>query len=312
MSHLAHLEDMLRDTSAAIAQYEKEIARDRAPSIAAGLRSLQKRLEMLEKDFLEAAAARGMDVCSYRLFSDVVTRPSVAAVFGTVGDFQELFSTVYDAIKNGPRKKQVASPETYDESAFHFGYTFSGSVGVVLTFDNRQALIETALDQSMKAILELASADTVDDVLLSSQTLGTPALRAMHKWAKEHVEYALGADIQWMRGDQVLSGLRMEVPQLAHLASIMEEAGTPIEETIEISGRLVGTETLSAPRRVHFERDDGLPDIRCGFSPDVISDENPVPVPSRCLATFRHTYREIISTGERRNESYYLVALKPI
>lgn len=310
MTRLAELQEQLQDTGAAIAQYERAIAANGSPSLMAGLRSVQKRLTKLEEEFLHEAAHVGVDVCSYRLFSDTVVRPAAAAIFHAIGDFQNLYSTVYDAIKNGPRKRSTPTPATLEESSFKFGYCFSGSVGIVLTFDNQQQLVDSALDQTMQSVFDLAKSLTAEEVLLSSQQLGVPAIKAMHQWAKDHIEVGLGADIEWLHGQESKGRLLIQLPQLRQLAEILGEASEPMEDEIVLDGLLVGVETESS-RRFHFKADDER-EIKGAFVVGLISQTRPVATPARYRATFTRKFKRILSTGEDSNEVFTLTKLTPL
>lgn len=50
-----------------------------------------------------------------------------------MGSFQKLVSVVYGAIKHGPRQRQRISEDVALETAFEFGYSFAGSLGLVFT-----------------------------------------------------------------------------------------------------------------------------------------------------------------------------------
>jgi hypothetical protein len=310
MSDLLDLQEKLRDTSAAIAQYERAVAKGSSPSVISGLRSLKNRLSTLEAEFLNIAKRVGVDVCSYRLFSDDVLRPAAAGVFSVIGDFQELFSTVYSAIKDGPKKRAAITPDVAEASAFRFGYSFSGSVGIVLTLDNEQLLFTSTLDEAMDKVLELAQSRHPEQVLIASRTLGQPAIKAMQHWASDHIKIGMGADIEWRRGQEVRSRLLIQLPELKVLSAVLEEAAEPIEVIVVLPGKLVGTETETS-RRFHFQTDAGE-DLRGAYSADAISDSRPVTMPARYMATFRKTFKKIVATDEEQNANYYLLKLDPL
>jgi hypothetical protein len=119
MSRLLDLQEQLKDTSAAIAQFEKAFAsQPQSRSVAAMLKSFEKRKRQLEQEFLEAASALGTDVCSYRFFSDTL-RPTVTPLCSSLADFQSLYSLVYDAIKTGPKKRRGRlAPDVVADSSF--------------------------------------------------------------------------------------------------------------------------------------------------------------------------------------------------
>ena len=155
MSELAEIQTKIQDTNAAIARLERMMVDGpNLPSLLANMRSLQKRYKKLESDFVTAADELGIDVCSYRLFPDE-TSPTLTGVVSALGDFQSMFSVVYDAQRNGPKKRIRLSDDIIRDSSFRFAYTYSGSLGVTLTLPNERLLlqeVDTAIDEAMKAI----------------------------------------------------------------------------------------------------------------------------------------------------------------
>jgi hypothetical protein len=310
MSQLLDLQDKLRDTGAAIAQHEKAMVSSDSPSLAAGLRSLQKRLRMLEAEFTAATKRLGIDACSYRMFAkdDHSSIPAVA-VFGAIEAFQSTFSKIYDAIKRGPKNKSTLKGNAKHESEFQFGYAFSGSVGIVLTLSNEQMLVETAIDQSVDALFNLARSKNVEEVAANSSWLGATVVKAMHRWAVTHVSAGLGVDVRWLRGDDSRPALLLQVPELQSLISTLAEAAEDVEETVTVSGVLVGIETASS-HRFHFKTDDGE-DIRGSFSAQVISAERPASTPARYEATFKRRFKKVMATDEELTANYALTKLSP-
>lgn len=305
MSELLDIQEKLRDTSAAIAQFEQAIAQEpSSASAAAMLQSFEKRRNVLEEEFQRTAKRVGTDACSYRFFSDFV-RPTVTPLCAALSDFQTLYSVVYDAIKSGPKKQsRKLPPDVVDESSFFFGYTFSGSVGVVLMFDNeKRELFESSLDDAMQAVFELASARSSADILERGRRLGVSAVRAVHKWASAHAASALGADIEWKKGHEVVSRLLMQVPDLAHLAGIISDTSEVIEETIEFVGRLAGADVDQ--RRFHLQLDDGT-DIKGGFS-DMVPADRTFEVGMTHAVTLRKKVRVYYSTEREEGASYQLL-----
>ncbi|TXT38183.1 MAG: hypothetical protein FD138_464 [Planctomycetota bacterium] len=311
MSLLLDLQDKLRDTGALIAQHEKAMATSQSPSVAASLRSLQKRNRRLEAEFTEAAESAGVDVCSYRLFADNEKKTlSAVSIFSAVEAFQNAFSVMFDAIRKGPKSKAALTPEIKQETEFQFGYAFSGSVGLVLTMTNKQFLVETALDQTMEAMVDMARSASTEDVLQKSRSLGAAVVKAMHGWARNHVNSGLGVDMKWIRGPIQKTRLILELSQLKALTESLAEATEDVTDTIKVIGRLVGFETESQ-RRFHFRSASG-DDIKGSYSALAISDQNPATAPADYEATFDRKFKKVMATDEEIAPIYYLVKLTPL
>lgn len=309
MSDILYLQEQLQDTSEAIAKSQQAVASDPASKAAtAMLRSVEKRREKLEHQFLLAAQELGVDVCSYRFFSDLI-RPLVSPLCNALIEFQSLYSLAYDAIKYGPKKPgKKVSPDVIEETAFGFGYTFAGSLGVVLTFDNsKRLLFETALDESMREIETLARATTSADVSACGKRLGAPVVRAAHRWASAHAESSLGAEIAWKKGDDVLVNLLLEARSFADLVETIGTTTETITEEMEMVAKLAGADTEK--RTFHLV----LPDegeIQGRFS-DEISHDQTFEVGRPHKVRVRKRVRVYYATDKEEAASYQLLSASP-
>lgn len=305
MSNLLDLQAQLQDTSEAIAKSEQALASQPASGPAkAMLRSFEKRRQALEERFFAAASLVGTDLCSYRFFSDGA-RPSLSPICGALIDFQALYSLAYDAIKTGPKRRSRKVPQdVVDETSFSLGYTFSGSVGVVLTFDNRRLeLFGTALDESMQAVASLASAKTSADILQCGRLLGVPAVRAAHKWASTHVASSLGAEIGWRKGKDVLLNLFLEPGDFSDLVATINNTTETIEEDIEVEGRLVGADVQR--RTFHLILPTGE-ELRGNFSSS-ISPTQTFEVGRTYNTTLKRKVKVYYATEEEEGATYQLL-----
>ena len=133
MSDLHVLQEKIQDTTRAMVRLEHMISQHPdLPSLAANMRSLQKRNESLRAEFLAAADLAWVDVCDYTLFADDM-RPTLSGFVSTLDRFQNLFSVVYGAHREGPKDTAHLKAQLVEESTFGFAYTFTGSLGVALT-----------------------------------------------------------------------------------------------------------------------------------------------------------------------------------
>lgn len=315
MSSLSDLTTLLQDTSAALANAERAIGEHgSSPSLQVSLRSLEKRQRVLEQQFLEETDRLGLEVCSYRLFSDA-EQPKAAAVGRTLETFQALVSTIYGAVRDQrPRKRISMSPEAAAESAFDFGYAFAGSVGFVFTIPNQRLLIGASdlsqgsfLDQSIGHVFTLSRADTPDEIAGHAQVLGPAAIRAMYKWTDAHLSAGLGVDIQWRRGPEVRAEVRLQVPEIDRLQTTIEATSEAEETTITLSAML---RALHADRRTFVLAVEGGDTIHGSLADSITLDE-PLRLPLRYTATLTKTTRTQYST-EQAEVTWRLDALEPV
>jgi hypothetical protein len=306
MIKLAEIQEKLLETNAAIAELGKAIANDpKSLSLAATMQSLEKRYQKLEADFSTEVDSRGVDVCAYRVFSDEEW-PTVKALSSVLGDFQNLVSTVYDAIKTAiPKVRARISAEIAAETEFRFGYTFPGSVGVVLTIPNQRLLIgESYLDESLRVISEMVKVHDSPEVVEYARRLGPASIRALYRWAYNHAESGLGVDMEWRR--QQLIGTRL-LAQRPELQKLYQTIGVTSDERISeltIHADLVGVDV--ARRIFHLKSDTGE-DIRGSLAKDLdISEKQTVELPKRYRVQIRKTEKIHYST-EEEDISYNLL-----
>lgn len=311
MSALLEITEKLQDTQAAIRQLEQAIARQApTPSVIATLNSLQKRQGDLEARFAEAAAAESRDVCSYRLFPDQKeeAQPTLRAFTKTLLDFQTLFTQVYDAIKSGqPKERTRVTAEVAAETAFGFGYSFTGSLGAVLTLPNERFLfpeVESDIDQAINTVFDLVKAEKPQDIAAYAKQLGAAPIRTLYNWVSDQVISGLSSSIEWKREQQVRSHLLVQFPELAELKRAIEASSDEETEELTLTGLLVGLDVSSRTFHMSFEEGE---DIR-GKMAQSIGLEHTVELPRAYTAKIIKT-RKIYYSTDTENVYYFLESL---
>lgn len=306
MSELLDTIEKLQDTQAAIRRAEKAVTEHPdLPSVAANLRSLQKRQHKLESVFSEQADTEWFDVCSYRILPEKEDHLTLPSLTSTLGDFQALFTLVYDTLRNGPKQRGRPSVEATAATTFGFGYSFTGSVGFALTLPNERLLVdETDLDRAMRTVFEMAKAESSEQVAVFAKELGAAPIRIMYRWATDHVRSGLSVDINWRREEQVRSSLFIQVPQLENLQHAIAETSDEVEEIFSITGLLVGAHVNS--HSFELELEDGS-EIR-GKMAEGIGLEHTVELPTRYTAQIRKTTQVNYAT-DVDIVTYYLLSL---
>lgn len=292
MSELFQVQQNLSDTSAAIQTIETAIAQDpESPSLLLSAISLRKRFESLEKQFLSLAKRAGKNVCSYRLFQEEES-PSVGPMSESVGGFQKLFSSTFHAIKSGPKARAGCSAENANLSAFGLGYSFSGSIGLVLTLENENLLFgKTEIDLAVRTVFRLANADSPEEIRLISRELGHGPVRAFHSWVRSNASRGLGVDMDWRRGESILSEVFIQTSRFQDLERILEEASEETTEEISVEGTLIA---VSIARKTFHMSVEGAEDVSGRFE-DAIDSSHSAQVPARYRALLTKRTRTIYS-----------------
>jgi len=308
MSDILELAEKLQDTQAALSRLEKSAAQNpNLPSIALSLNSLRNRQKSLEEQFGELADSLGVDVCSYRMFPEKTQRPTVKTLTSALSDFQTLFTEVYNAIKKGARERGGrVTGDVLAETSFGYAYSFTGSVGFVLTLPNEKLLLgETVLDTAMRVISDMVKAETPEQIAAFKDELGLAPIRSMYKWAEDHTLGGIGADIQWRRQQEVRTSIFVQQPQLENLRRTIARTSEIDEKEYHIEGQLVGLDTKY--KTFHLEVE-GIPDIKG----KILFDIDPAH-PIACPAFYRVNIRTetiIHYSTAQEDVSYFLVSLE--
>jgi len=307
MNRLLNTIDKISATQAEIRELEAAIEQfPDTKSLVLGLRSVERRHEELEAEFRELSHEQFLDVCRYRMFAqEGEQRFTVPALASALADFQSLFSNVYDAIKNGARQRSRTRPEIAAVSTFEFGYSFSGSVGFVLTLPNDRLLTnETDLDRTINTIFEMTKAQESDEILHFAKQLGAAPIRAMYRWVSDHVDSGLGADIGWLREHEVRAELVAQIPELRKVQRAINQTSDESIEEFNAIGELLGADVST--NTFHFKLEEGT-DIRGRMELD-INEQNTVALPRRYRARIKKVTTISYSTEEER-AVYYLTAI---
>lgn len=305
---LIEIGEMLQETGAAIAKIEPSLREHpNRPSLLMTLRSLTKRREQLEGELLQTADRLGQDVCAYRIIPDESSRTTISAFSTALADFQNLFSVVYDSIKNGPKDRARLSAEVAEETAFGFAYTFAGSIGTVFTLANDRLLpgIKTNVDTAIDTIFRIARSTEVGEIASFAREIGKPPIRSTYTWAKDHVQYGLGASIEWRQGGELKNSLLAQRQELERLERTIASSSEEKTEEVVIYGTLEAADVRRHTFRI-FAQEGG--DIRGRFD-DAISDTHVVTIPTRYTATLSKTTKTLYST-ETEETSYFLQRLE--
>lgn len=308
MAELLEIIEQLDSTEAAIARTEQEMVRHPDEhSLRIALASLEKRQENLSSQFEAVAASRGIDVCTYRLFDRFSERPTLRTLTNTLRDFQELVTVVYDALRNGPKARNRVGVESVADTAFGFGYSFTGSLGVVLTLPNEPKLIPSEIDDAIATAFELAHAEDPAAVATFVERLGPGVIKVAYQWAAGHADAGVGADIQWKRADKVRAAILLQPQEMARLQSVIEQTSDVREDTFTWIGVLLGGDVKTGAFHMSFE---GGNEIRGRMASD-LAPEDRLTLRERYRATIRKLTVVTLATG-RLDESYELLAIEPL
>lgn len=183
----------LSDLNAVMAQHPGDIfVKMNRDSVAAHAKKL-------EDEWLESCRLSQVEVCRYRLVS-ARDFYSANAFSKSLLTFQELFSQIFDALKNGAKDRARLGAESAAETEFCLAYTFPGSLGVVLTVKDEPNLIEGKFDRAVEAFHDVIGMDDEHDVRDTARALGNAVVKKVYDWAEANYQNDLSVDVLWTSG----------------------------------------------------------------------------------------------------------------
>lgn len=290
MSALAEIQRRIQSTSALIAEHERAIASsppDLPNPLSINIRGLQKLKRRLERQFDEIAQEEELEVYRYRILDEDSDRTPLSAVAETWKGFQDVFSSIVHAVQE--------SDPTYSKdevvAAFGYGYTFAGSLGVVVTLPRgyKNLMGKSALEDSTQILFDLIEGGKSQDL---AKRLGRSPIATVNTWIETHIRNRLGIGLEW-KGPSGSRLVEVLYRDLHVLQSGLEK--TTIEKAITISGVLVAVDTTS--KTFKFRGDDQV--IYEGGSGSTINAKHEASVPSRYTATITQITNLIAAHGQK-------------
>ncbi len=306
MSTLLDTIQKLQSTQEAIRKTKDLLAKHpRDYGLLVNIASLEKRALSLEDAFLAGASIEHLDICTYRMFADDRKTYPILAVGSALSDLQRWFSTVYDALKNGPKHRAKLAPEIVQQSTLDFAFAFTGSVGVAMTIPSERLLIDNDLQRAIQKVVEMAKADSREKIHYFAKEVGAASVRAMYRWVTDHVVSGTGAEIKWLRDRTEVASGSFDKHYLADLGRAIEQTSDETEETLNLIGDLVGADINKHTFHLVFEEAD---EIR-GTMAESIGMEYTVELPRRYMAVIRKTSFVNFAKDEEYVK-YHLLELK--
>ena len=193
--------------------------------------------------------------------------------------------------------------EANAQTSFGFAYSFSGSVGFVLTLPNDQStLFDTDLDEAMKVVFSMAKAPKPEQIAEYARKYGPGPIRALFNWANHHADFGMGADIEWRRNDDVRASVLIQYPELRELRDSIALTSDTRSKRIEVAGELVGVDVER--RTFHFRVEEE--NYTGSLSPEI---RHAVEVPMRYTAVIDEETITKYSTDEEKT-SRILISLR--
>jgi len=311
MSDIQALFERLNGIEATIAEATRSVDAPLSDGARAMIASLERRRDELREMAEAYAEDRLVDVCDYRILPSNLNFYPVKAVAESLSGWQDAVTSFFAAIRDKkPRARAVYSPEIVAASTLNFGYSYPGSLGLVMYIQNDQLFNETDLDLAVSGIMRLVDTETVADVRDIAETFGKAAVQSFYSWSKTHTDADLSADIKWQRGKEVKFERCVQPAGLERVQGIIKVADSKDVKIEQYDGVLVALNITGQGSFKMSFADPSLRDISGKFGEEFDS-KIPHEVPARYAATLRRTlYTSLWSTDE--HSDWELVSLDPM
>ena len=200
MSEIASVVERTRKAFASVSRLEEAIAR--APqdrSLQLNLAAMRRVAMQSQEQLLQFSQQTHVEVCNYRLVPEVADSYALPYISSSMLQYQYLFSQIYDAKRNGKKSNAVIGREAWEESILEFGYSYSGSLGVVLLRQGSRDLLSGTFDDSIDALYQVMGIKDQHDVRDVAQNLGNAVVKRLHDWSEANLEGGFAADVRWTR-----------------------------------------------------------------------------------------------------------------
>ncbi len=305
MSELQYLIDRLNETQSALAHFAE--AGNDDDFVRINKASIEKRQRDLHRKIDNSLALAQNDYVSYRIKRDWSGNYPVRAVAASVICFQELFTAVYDALKNGPKKRYRPTSDALEMSSLQFAGAAAGSVVVAMSIPNDRLLIgETELDRALHFVEKTLSAQTADDLNALAKEVGIAAISKAYSWAEVASSYGLDTEICWGRDINNGVSVSLSSGDAAAVKNLIELKSDEATQDIDFACTLLGFDGDTS--YFHIMTLDGGLDIKGDVADDVPKEWT---TQQRYMASVRSKTQVKYATGEER-QSFTLLNLRPL
>ncbi len=268
MSGTEYLLEKLHKTYSAIAEIEtslRDFPNDRY--ILINLSSMKQIASELERDWEQECRVKQTEICRYRVISK--GGYSVADVAKSILEFQNLFSQIFDSLKNGSKKNAVITPDSASETRLDFAFSYPGSLGIAMTVQGEANLFWNSFDNTIDALMNSVDISDENDVRDAAKALGQAVIKRIYDWSKVNLDANFNVDINWKAVNGNTKGRIITSENMQKLVEIISKTSDTVRKDISVFGTLIGLDSQTK----HFRF------ISSGDGPDFsgrVEDEFPI------------------------------------
>lgn len=270
MSDFASVVEQARRAFASVARLESALTRDPTnPALQVNLSACKKLARKSEDQLRAFSEYQRIDLCNYRLIPHNDRAYKLQSVSKSLLEYQNLFSQIYDALKNGAKGRAQIGMEAASESAMELAYTYSGSLGFALVAHSDRDFFEGRLDKSIDVLFEIISVNNRSAIREVASSYGASVVKRLYDWSKANLDGHFAADVLWSRSDGRKVGRIVEEDILSDIVNLIAFSGDEQSKIDYVAGRLIGGDLRSGS--FHFVVPNGT-DYRGAISSSFSAD----------------------------------------
>ena len=199
MSKLQRLIDELNDTARVSSRLSAEV--DSHPDneiLRVNLSSVAKRQQDIARRINQHLGITQNSLIEYRIERTEKGRYPAKAVGEALEKFQDLLTSIYDALVHGPKKRFRPALDALEKTTLNFAGATAGSVRISLSAEDDRLLVgDTTMEKALVLVEKTLSAQTTDDLSLLAEEVGIASISRAYEWAKSAAAYDLKTEIAW-------------------------------------------------------------------------------------------------------------------
>lgn len=235
LERLRRAQEVLSEAERAAADFP----RDRY--VQANLLSLRTDVADLMEQWEAEARVAQRDIVRYRLIPSRATEYPIRSVTTSLLDFQELFSQVFDALKNGAKLRARLAAEVLQNTSFNFAFSYPGSLGVAMSIDaSNPGLFEGKFDAAVDAFMQIVEVQDEDELRDLAKKLGVAVVKKTFDWSKTNLAAEYSVDLNWTYSTGQQHGGMIDVARFRRLVEVIERTSETETRPLTMAGVLTG------------------------------------------------------------------------
>jgi hypothetical protein len=257
MNSIQHLLDQLRDTDAIYDQLERAVDDPNDEIYRINADALKKRRADLERRLSTELRISQADLVHYHVQRTEVDHYPVIAIAKAISSFQEVVTSVFDAIRTTPKQRYRPAAENVALSTLGFSMALPvGSVVVSMSVENDRLLaVKSDLDIAFDRVFQLLRTEDPEELRVLAPIVGIASIAKAHDWAENAAGFGFDTRITLEKDFATETALAITKEEALTLKEAIEQKSEQTVTPEEVVGELVGIDVLRPTTYFHIAVD---------------------------------------------------------